>query len=171
MQIQMSETFDSDIFQWAKKESKQFLQNCLLINVSVIYLHLGREVDCIEMLKNIYPTSDLIGSYHNACVKSILNSALASQGDVTTSIQAIVSAFEILSNILPPNHSIMASFFNQMRVILTLNKEFEKPLLHFQKSLQILSQTVGNESVFFVTVRKNQFFCKTLFDGHINCQN
>ena len=116
---------DASLFKRVRNISLSQLRNSLLINASVCSLQLGREKECFGILDYITPEDDLLGSYHQVCVQSTLGSALASMGQYPAALSEVENGCQMLSKILPPNHSVLSSIFNQMGIVLASNKKYE----------------------------------------------
>ena len=73
----------------------------------------------------------------------------------------------MLSKILPPNHSVLSSIFNQMRIVLASNKKYELAITYIDKALDILAKTVGGKNILFVITRMNKALVSCLLTKQI----
>ena len=148
----------SSLFAKFNSVSQRQLCNSILINAANCSLQLGSAQHCIDLLTAVaLQEGDIIDTYHFICADSLTSSAFACQGNFTAALEKAELCCDTLATKLPSNHSILATAFNQLGVILAACKKFEVAIINFERSLDIIEKTVGQKSIQNVLTHFNKF--------------
>ena len=165
MFVRCSSHENSLLFQTFDDSLKQEMITCIAINVAAMYLQLGKYEDYIDLIQRSMPldSNEIVRKYSNRCLQYIKSCVYASQGNFTNALASAINNVHNLAKFIPHDHTIMAAVYNQLGVLYATNNLIEKALHYVPLSLNIYSQTCGENSLSYLQTKFNDLLIRSLF--------